>query len=408
MTMIKPALMRIWLATALLASFANGGNPELTVVLGKAGDFVVLAGSGISTIPSANITGDIGVSPAVTHTAITGFGALPLDISLAFSTSPQVNGKIYAYDYAAPTPVKMVDSTADMLTAYTDAAGRTIPDSINMGAVAGIDRDIGGLTITPGLYKWDTGGVLISTAVTLDALGDSAAIFIFQIEGDLTVASGQSVLLSGNAQAKNIFWQVKGGAGAIIGTTAHIEGVILAKTAINLLTGSSFNGKLLAQTDVNLDQNNIVDSDLIPPPGETNLTLTIISEHGVGVPLAGPPPEGIVYTNSYGATLTNVISGAEANGGTQYVATGWSMIGNAPVSGVETNMLVESLTNNAVLTWQWNTNYLLNASSVGGGGVTGGTNGFYAAGSTVVVTATPSLGYQFLGWTGDMGGASQR
>ncbi|MEI7902381.1 MAG: hypothetical protein WCK89_19190, partial [bacterium] len=127
------------------------------------------------------------------------------------------------------------------------------------------------------------------------------------------------------------------------------------------------------------------------------LTLTVISAHGAGAPLAGLPPVGLIYTNSYGVTLTNRISAVEANGGTQYVATGWSMTGNAPVSGSGTNMVMVQ-TNSAVLTWLWSTNYLLNASAGSGGGVTGSSNGFYAAGSNVVVTAVPGFGYTFVGW----------
>jgi hypothetical protein len=121
------------------------------------------------------------------------------------------------------------------------------------------------MTITPGLHKWST-DVLINSDVTLDAQGNASAIFIFQIAGDLLVASGQSVLLAAGAQARNIFWQIEGPVGAVIDTTAHVEGVILTAKAITLKTGASFNGKLLAQTRVDLDMNSVVDADLIHPP----------------------------------------------------------------------------------------------------------------------------------------------
>ncbi len=250
--------LRFLFSLCLTTGLALAGNPELPVNLNSAGDFVILAKSGISTVPLSDITGDMGVSP-ITSTAITGF-ALIMDSSGEFSTSAQVDGRIYAPDYMSPTPVKMTAAISDMETAYTDAAGRTIPDTTNLGAISGGDRDIGGLTIAPGLHKWTT-GVQVSTNVTLDALGDPGAVFIFQIEGDLTVASGQQVVLSGGAQAGNIFWQVAGGTGATIGTTAHFEGILLTATSINVLTGASFNGKLLAQTDVNLQQNSIVDAN---------------------------------------------------------------------------------------------------------------------------------------------------
>ena len=341
---------------ALMAVAAHGGNPELPLNLNSAGDFVILAKTGISTVPSSDITGDMGVSP-ITASAITGF-SLMLDTPSAgqFSTSAQVDGKIYASDYAVPTPTKMTAAISDMESAFTAAALRPLPDTTEFMA-----GNLSGQTMTPGLHKWST-GVLVNSTLTLDALGDPNAIFIFQISGDLNVASSQQIVLAGGAQARNIFWQVDGPVGAVVGTYAHVEGVILTSKAISLLTGATFNGKLLAQTRVDLDQNVIMDSNLILPPP---VTLTLISEHGVGTPLAGRPPLGIVYTNAYGAALTNGISLTEVLGTTQYVNTGWSMIGNEPASGIA-NTMGMTHTNDAVLTWNWSTNYYLSLSAVNG------------------------------------------
>jgi hypothetical protein len=132
-----------------------------------------------------------------------------------------------------------------METAYTDAAGRVTTDFIDLGA-----GEIGGLTLAPGLYKWGT-GVAISTDVTID--GGPNDVWIFQISGDVTQASGTQVILSGGALPKNIFWQTFGQ--TMIGTNAHFEGIVLCQTAIILETGASVNGRLLAQTAVTLDQN---------------------------------------------------------------------------------------------------------------------------------------------------------
>ncbi|MDD5090412.1 MAG: ice-binding family protein, partial [Candidatus Wallbacteria bacterium] len=225
------------------AAIAQGPAP---VLLGTAGSFAILSKSGISTVPASAITGDIGVSP-IAGTGITGF-SLTMDSSTTFATSDQVTGKVYAANYTPPTPAKMTTAISNMETAYTDAAGRATPDTTELGA-----GDISGLVITPGLYKWGT-GVLISTDVTLN--GGPNDVWIFQISGDITIASGKKVLLAGGALPKNIFWQSFGV--VEISTNAHFEGVILAKTAINLRTGATINGRLLAQTAVTLDSSTVV------------------------------------------------------------------------------------------------------------------------------------------------------
>lgn len=219
--------------------------PGAVVNLGTAGNFAVLAKSGISTVPNSSITGDIGVSP-IAATAITGF-SLILDSSNTFSTSAQVTGKVYAADYSPPTPVNMTTAVSDMETAFTDAAGRA-PSVTELGA-----GNIGGMTLSPGVYKWST-GLLIPTNVTLK--GSCSDVWIFEIAQNLTMNTGTSILLSGGAQAKNIFWQVSGAAN--LNTNAHLEGVVLTQTAATLGTKASVNGRLLAQTAVTLDQNQVV------------------------------------------------------------------------------------------------------------------------------------------------------
>ena len=134
-----------------------------------------------------------------------------------------------------------------MALAYTDAAGRTSADFIELGA-----DQIGGLTLAPGLYKWST-DVSISEDVTLS--GGPNDVWIFQVAGKLKQANATRVILAGGALPKNIFWQV---AGAVtLGTTAQFEGIVLAKTMIAVNTGASVNGRLLAQTAVTLQMNAI-------------------------------------------------------------------------------------------------------------------------------------------------------
>jgi len=262
----------IGLAVAALCPHPYATAGQLPVNLGTAGNYVILSKSGISTSPPSTVTGNLGVSP-IGATAITGF-SLILDSSGAFSTSSQVTGKVYAADYAVPTPDNLTTAVSDMQAAYTDAAGRKLPDHTELGS-----GNIGGMTLYAGLYKWST-GVTIPTDVTLS--GGPNDVWIFQIAGDLTMAGATSVLLSGGAQARNIFWQVAGGVGVDLGTTSQFEGTILTQAAINMLTGASINGRLLAQTAVTLEANIITVSPFLAPPSfasiqrAANGTVTLV------------------------------------------------------------------------------------------------------------------------------------
>ena len=247
--LIRAAAFALLLPLAALA--AQG-----PVNLGIAANFAILTKSGISTVPPSMVTGNLGVSP-IDSTAITGF-SLILDGSDQFATSSQVIGSVYGPDYASPTPVNLTTAVGDMQTAYTDAAGRTLPDYTELGS-----GSIGGMTLAPGLYKWSS-AVTIATDITLS--GGPNAIWIFQVAGDLTLANGAAVNLSGGAQAGNIFWQVAGGTGVDLGTTSQFQGTLLTEAGINVRTGASVKGRLLAQTAVTLDADAITLPILQAPP----------------------------------------------------------------------------------------------------------------------------------------------
>ena len=215
------------------------------VKLGTAGNFAILAQSGISTVPHSVITGDIGVSPIV-GTAITGF-SLIMDATNVFSTSTQVTGKVYASDYAGTTSSNLTRAIGDMGTAYTDAAGRAV-NFTNL-----YTGDISGQTLIPGVYKWNT-AVSINSDVTLN--GGPNDVFIFQIAKGINQAPYTSINLTGGAQAKNIFWQSS--ETVAIKTGAHFEGIILGATNIALGRKASVNGRLLARTAVTLISNTVV------------------------------------------------------------------------------------------------------------------------------------------------------
>jgi len=220
-----------------------GGHGPSPVNLGTAGNYVILAKSGISTTGTTAIVGDLGLSPAA-GSLFTGFGPV-MDVSNTFSTSSLVTGKLYASNYTAPTPANMTTAINDMQTAFVDAAGRSNPSFTELGA-----GNISGKTLTAGLYKWGT-GVLIASDIYLS--GGSNDTWIFQIAQNLTVSNGVKVHLTNGALAKNVVWQVSGQ--ATLGTTVNFNGIILCKTGIALQTGATMNGMALAQTDVTLQSN---------------------------------------------------------------------------------------------------------------------------------------------------------
>jgi hypothetical protein len=221
------------------------GNPADT---SAAASYVVLAKTGITNVTGSSITGgNLGLSPAAAS-FITGF-SLVADPTNVFSTSVAVvaPGRIYASDYAVPTPTDLTTAVLAMEAAYTDGAGRTGTDFLDMSG-----GDLGGLTLAPGLYTWGS-GVTIPANVTI--AGGANDVWIFQISNDLDVSAAQSVILSGGAAARNIFWVVAGQVTVHAG--AHLEGVVLSATQVTLQTGASLHGRALAQTLIALDDNAI-------------------------------------------------------------------------------------------------------------------------------------------------------
>lgn len=228
-------------ATAAGAGTGVGGlgRGPAPVNLGAAGAFVILAESEITNVPTSAVTGDVGLSPA------TGAG-----IGL---TCAQVTGTVYSVDAAGPTGGCLVTDATTLTaaigakgTAYTDANSRAA-DYTELGA-----GDISGRNLGPATYKWGT-GVLITSDLTLT--GGPNDVWIFQIAQGLTVSSGVNIVLAGGALPENIFWATF--SAADFGTTSVIKGVILSQTGIVLKTGATLDGRALAGTAVNLDQNRV-------------------------------------------------------------------------------------------------------------------------------------------------------
>jgi Ice-binding-like len=234
---VAAARLSKWLAAAIALVLAIGvldlkppianaqGQPP--VDLGTADSFAVLGGQGVTNTGPTVVDGDLGTSP---NPAVTGF------------PPGTVNGTIHAADAVA------LQAQNDLTTAYNDAAGRT--------PVTTIATELGGKTLTPGVYNSGSGTFQITGTLTVDAQGDPNGVFIFQMASTLITASSSNVGLLGGAQACSVFWQV--GSSATLGTDSTFTGNILALTSSEVQTGVTVDGRVLARNaSVTLDDDTI-------------------------------------------------------------------------------------------------------------------------------------------------------
>jgi type VI secretion system secreted protein VgrG len=223
--------------------------------------FAVLGGSTVTNTGPSVITGNLGVSPG---TAVTGF-----------PPGVVTGGTIHAGDATA------AQAQSDLTTAYNSAVASVCPGGNNLSG-----QNLGGLTLTPGVYCFNSSAQLTG-ALILNAGGNQNAQFIFQIGSTLTTASNSSVIVN-NGQAGNVFWQV--GSSATLGTGTAFAGNILALTSITLTTGATIlQGRALARNGaVTLDTNTVgipVIVVLPPPatPAPSSLILVAIGLVGAGI-----------------------------------------------------------------------------------------------------------------------------
>jgi hypothetical protein len=312
-----------WYPGAVMNFTTASAETPPAVNLGTAGNYVILAKTGISTTGSTQVVGDMGVSPYAA-TYITGF-ALNLPADSAFSTSALVDGNVYAPGYADPTPANLTTAVSDMETAYTTANGLA-PGTTELGA-----GNIGGMTLAGGVYKWTT-GVTIPTDVTLS--GDADAVWVFQIAENLDISSATKVLLSGGAQASNIFWVVAGQ--TTIGSTATFNGNILDQTAIVLNTGAVLNGRALAQTAVTLDSNYVSDDfEAIPLAGVLSAEDFGVVNYDTGMGMMKGYTAGFGVADATFAGATSVVT--KLYSGTTLLQTNTAILSkfNADITGVQ-------------------------------------------------------------------------
>jgi len=252
------------LLAASLSTPPHASAAEAPVGLGTAQTYAVLGGQTVTNTGPSVLFGDVGVSPG---TAITGFPP----------------GNALGVTHAGDTEAGGAQS--DVTIAYNDAAGRA--------PIASIAGDLGGLTLTPGVYNASSSIGLTGT-VTLDAQGDPAAVFVFQVGSTLTTASASSVSMINGAQPCNVFWQI--GSSATLGTNSDFIGTILALTSITVTTGTTVEGRALARNgQVSLDTNVFTEPGCdTTPPDDTTTTTTTTSSASTTSPSSSTTTSSII------------------------------------------------------------------------------------------------------------------
>jgi hypothetical protein len=234
--------------TVGLPAMTNCDSPAADAFLGTAARFAVLAGSTVTNTGPTTIIGDVGVSPG---TAVTGFP--PGSIAVG---KPGSGGTIHSADAIA------IQARNDVITAFNNLAGE--PTTSNLTGL-----DLGGLTLTPGVYRFNSSAQLTGT-LTLDAGGNPNARFDFQIGSTLTTASSSVVRVINGGFEDNVFWQV--GSSATLGTTTEFEGNILALTSITLTTRASIAcGRALA-----INGAVTMDTNFIDPPAISQSSVPLV------------------------------------------------------------------------------------------------------------------------------------
>ena len=237
--------------------------------LGTAASFAVLGGSTVTNSGPTIVTGDLGVSPG---TAVTGF------------PPGSVIGTTHTADAVA------LQAQNDVTTAYNDLAGQACNTDLT-------NQDLGGQTLTAGVYCFPNTSAQLTGALTLDGQGDPNALFIFQIGSTLTTASSATVFLINGASACNVFWQV--GSSVTLGTATAFVGNLLARASITLNTSASVSGRVLAQNGaVTMDSNTILASCTVAPPTATATSTDTPIATSTDTPIA-------TSTNTPIATSTN-------------------------------------------------------------------------------------------------------
>jgi hypothetical protein len=289
-------------------SFTTGGNsdPVETVDLGSAAKYVILAQSAIHNDSTSEVTGEKGFDPDFKSSkeSKSAYWLKNEDVDKEAvrrdTTLKKSDKREYSSDERDSSTGNLDEALEDMITAYNDAADRSPVDFIDYKMVSSSDekadstmdhnsvygnadnsrfgewyesdpnmdenRNESSVTLEPGIYKWNE-SVEISTNITLS--GNADDVWIFQIPEGLTVQRDVEITLADGAVAEHVFWQVAGEVS--LGELSHFEGVILSLTGITMKNGATLNGRILAQTDVTLDDNTIVEPQLLASVQRTSV-----------------------------------------------------------------------------------------------------------------------------------------
>lgn len=385
--------LSLW-ASVAFALFFFGASPALAQIsLGTAQSFGVLAGSNVTNTGATTVTGNVGVSPG---TSVTGF-----------PPGTVTGGTIHLNDAVA------AQAQSDLTTAFNAIAGTACTVDLT-------GQNLGGLTLTPGVYCFSSSAQLTGT-LTLNALGNPNALFIFKIGSSLTTASGSSVQVINSGNNCNVFWQV--GSSATLGTSTSFVGNILALTSITLTTGANVSGRVLARNGaVTMDTNNVtvcppvvncpvitVNPATLPNGVVGTLYSQTVSAVGGTAPYTFSVSSGALPPGLTLATSTGIISGTPTAAGTSNFTITATDANNCPGSRPY-SIVIAGAPNCPVITVNpatlppgvIGTPYSQTVSAVGGTApytfsISSGIlpNGLTLATSTGVISGTPTTAGQF-------------
>ena len=280
-------------AATLIASYQVLAAGPTKVNLLTTDSFSILAGTGVTNVPTSTIVGNVGLSPA----AGSNYSGI---------TTAQVNGTIYAADGTGPAgsvnnPGLLTTAKNDLTTAYVDTMGRTPTNTFATG-----DNQLGGKTLTAGVYRFgnaSSANLTAASPLVLDAQGDPGAVFIFQATSDLVTASASVVQLVNGAQACNVFWQV--GSTATLGSSSTFVGTLMALTSVGVNSSATVEGRVFARNGaVSLNANTITR----PSTCLASSTDGTTDGSGAGNSNASTTP-GLPNTGQKSSQLSSLVSG---------------------------------------------------------------------------------------------------